>query len=55
MGFHCFVDLLVEGAHQYLLISQRISLECARFKPQLLRFKKTFFEVLSTKLKWGER
>jgi NAD+ kinase len=27
----------------------------AEFPAKLLRFKKTFFEVLSTKLKWGER
>ena len=27
----------------------------ARETARLLRFKKTFFEVLGTKLKWGER
>jgi NAD+ kinase len=32
-----------------------IRCEKAEHRAKLLRFKKTFFEVLSTKLKWGER
>jgi NAD+ kinase len=27
----------------------------SKYSAKLLRFQKTFFEVLSTKLKWGER
>ena len=33
----------------------RIRCHKAAYKVQLLRFKKTFFDVLSTKLKWGQR
>jgi NAD+ kinase len=38
-------------------VSDGDSIRCVRAEhpAKLLRFKKTFFEVLSTKLKWGER
>jgi NAD+ kinase len=38
-------------------VSDGDSVRCvkAKYQTQLLRFKKTFFEVLSSKLKWGER
>jgi NAD+ kinase len=38
-----------------LMTGDRVTCRKSQYKVQLLRIKKTFFDVLRTKLKWGQR